>query len=87
MVNDRGFIREQKKYLVSGFYLLFFLSGIAGLVYQGLWLRMFALVLGNSLHSVSLVFSSFMGGLGLGALLFGRYVKGRNDLLGIYIVL
>jgi len=80
-------MREQKKFLVGGFYLLFFLSGVAALVYQSLWLRMFTLVLGNSLHSVSVVFSSFMGGLGLGALLFGRYVRGKKDVLGIYIVL
>jgi spermidine synthase len=80
-------MKEQSKIVVSGFYLLFFVSGVAALVYQSLWLRMFTLVLGNSLYSASIVFASFMFGLGLGAWLFGRYIEDRKDILGVYIVL
>ena len=80
-------INERKEYLVGGFYLLFFVSGAAGLVYQSLWLRMFTLVLGNSLHSASIVFSSFMCGLGLGAFIFGRYIEGKKDILAVYVAL
>ncbi|MBN2290528.1 MAG: fused MFS/spermidine synthase, partial [Candidatus Glassbacteria bacterium] len=78
---------EQKKFLVPGFYLLFFISGVSGLVYQSLWLRMFTLVLGNSLHSASLVFAAFMCGLGLGAWFFGRYVERKKDILVVYVAL
>jgi len=80
-------MKEDRKALLFIFYLLFFLSGIAGLVYQTLWLRMFTLVLGNSLHSASIVFSSFMGGLALGAWLFGKYIKGKKDVLAVYVIL
>ncbi|HUU27704.1 MAG TPA: fused MFS/spermidine synthase [archaeon] len=80
-------MKEEKKFLVSGFYLLFFLSGVSGLVYQALWLRMFTLVLGNSLYSANIVFSAFMCGLALGALFFGRYIKGKRDIIPVYIFL
>ncbi|RLB12510.1 MAG: hypothetical protein DRG82_16985, partial [Deltaproteobacteria bacterium] len=80
-------MKEEKKSLVLGFYILFFLSGVSGLVYQSLWLRMFTLVLGNSLHSASLVFASFMCGLALGAWLLGRYIRSRKDPLAVYVVL
>ena len=80
-------MKENRKALLFVFYMLFFLSGIAGLVYQTLWLRMFTLVLGNSLHSASIVFSSFMGGLALGAWLFGKYIRHKKDILAVYIIL
>jgi len=80
-------VKEDRKVLLFIFYLLFFLSGIAGLVYQTLWLRMFTLVLGNSLHSASIVFASFMCGLALGAWLLGKYIKGKKDVLAVYVIL
>ena len=80
-------MKAERKILLSGFYLLFFLSGAAGLVYQTLWLRMFALVLGNSLHSASVVFASYMCGMALGAWLFGRFIRARKDPLAIYAAL
>ncbi len=54
--------------LVSG---LFLLSGVAGLVYEILWSRRLALVFGTTLPAVTAVLSAFMGGLGLGSLIFG----------------
>ncbi|MFH1068974.1 MAG: fused MFS/spermidine synthase [Candidatus Glassbacteria bacterium] len=73
--------------LVASLYLLFFLSGISGLIYQTVWLRMFALVLGNSLHSAGTVFAAFMGGMALGAWLFGGVVKRTRDPLLLYIAI
>src|SRR3990172_9373242 len=70
---------------MASLYLLFFLSGISGLVYQAVWLRMFALVLGNSLHAASTVFAAFMGGMALGARLFGGAVKRMKDPLVLYV--
>ncbi|HLA38637.1 MAG TPA: fused MFS/spermidine synthase, partial [Candidatus Glassbacteria bacterium] len=70
---------------MASLYLLFFLSGISGLVYQAVWLRMFALVLGNSLHAASTVFAAFMGGMALGARLFGGVVKRSKDPLVLYV--
>ena len=66
---------------------LFLVSGAAALVYQAVWLRMFALVLGNSLHSAATVFAAFMGGLALGAWLFGRVSNRLGDRLLLYVLL
>lgn len=66
------------------FYPLFFVSGAAGLVYQSLWLRLFTLVLGNSLHSAAVVLAAFMAGLALGAWAAGRRLERVKDRLGLY---
>src|SRR5690349_14705052 len=49
----------------------FFLSGIAGLVYQVTWVRQFGNVFGNTMHSASIVVAVFMLGLGVGSYLAG----------------
>ena len=53
-------------------FLLYFLSGIAGLVYQIVWVRAFGNVFGNTTRSAALVTAVFMLGLGLGSYLIGR---------------
>jgi spermidine synthase len=55
---------------------LFFLSGICGLVYQTLWLRLLSLVFGVTIYAASTVLASFMGGLALGTMAAGR-LSGR----------
>jgi spermidine synthase len=51
---------------------LFFVSGISGLIYQSLWLRMLSLVFGVTVYAASTVLASFMAGLALGTLAAGR---------------
>lgn len=51
----------------------FFLSGVAGLLYQSLWIRMLTLVMGGTTAALTTVLIAFMGGLALGSALFGRY--------------
>ncbi len=51
---------------------LFFLSGISGLIYQSLWLRLLSLVFGVTVYAASTVLASFMAGLALGTLFAGR---------------
>jgi len=58
--------------LVTG---LFFLSGSAGLVYQVLWMRQLGLFFGSDMYGVSIILSTFMGGLALGSLLGGRLAE------------
>ncbi|MHC4128512.1 MAG: spermidine synthase family protein, partial [Planctomycetota bacterium] len=48
-------------------YVIFFLSGIAGLGYEIVWTRMFAIGLGHEMPSVLAVVAAFFGGLALGA--------------------
>lgn len=51
---------------------LYFLSGISGLMYQVLWLRLLAVVFGVTAYAASTVLASFMGGLAIGSLVGGR---------------
>ena len=51
--------------------LLFFLSGITGLVYEVAWARNAAVIFGSTLHSTSTMLAVFMGGLAAGSLFFG----------------
>ncbi|HTL46600.1 MAG TPA: fused MFS/spermidine synthase [Verrucomicrobiae bacterium] len=53
----------------------FFISGICGLVYQVAWLRVLSLVFGNTTFATSTILSSYMAGLGLGALYFGNRIE------------
>jgi spermidine synthase len=52
--------------------VLFFGSGISGLIYEQVWLRYLTLVFGVTIYAVSTVLSAFMGGLALGGFLAGR---------------
>src|SRR5438105_10839655 len=56
--------------LTYGF--LFFLSGATGLIYELLWVRVLYQSFGSTIQSVTTVVTAYMGGLGLGAWLFGR---------------
>ncbi len=51
--------------------MAFFLSGIAALVYQVAWQRLLFVVVGVDIESVTIVVSTFMFGLGVGAVLGG----------------
>lgn len=50
----------------------FFLSGMTGLVYQVIWLRVLATAFGSTTLATSVVLTAFMGGLALGSLVGGR---------------
>jgi len=53
-------------------YLLFFLSGFCGLVYEIIWMRHFAVSFGNTTYAITVVLAAFMGGLAAGSRWFGR---------------
>src|SRR5438874_52576 len=53
--------------------LLFLLSGATGLVYELLWVRLLYQAFGSTVQSVTTVVAAYMGGLGLGAWLLGRW--------------
>ncbi len=58
-------------------YLIFLLSGGAGLIYQVIWVRVFGNLFGSSVLSAALVTAIFMSGLGVGSYLAGRYADRR----------
>jgi len=83
--------RDLKKNHLSAFSFVvlscFFFSGLAGLIYQILWLRMIDKVLGSAPFAVATVLSVFMGGLALGSRLAGRHIdriRSRSNLLSLY---
>jgi spermidine synthase len=47
--------------------VLFFSSGISGLIYQVVWVRMLSLAFGVTVHAISTVLAAFMAGLALGS--------------------
>jgi len=65
----------------------FFLSGMAGLVYEVVWTRKLTLIFGTTLYSVSAVIAIFMGGLAVGSLLFGRLADRMKRPLLLYAAL
>jgi spermidine synthase len=64
--------------------LLLFGSGFCALLYQTVWLRQFRLIFGASTAASAAVLAIFMGGLGLGGLLFGERVERSRNPLAFY---
>jgi len=70
------------------FILYFFLSGMCGLIYEVVWVRLFGLVVGVTIYSFTTVLVAFMSGLALGAYLGGRYAdKTTRNPLRVYGIL
>lgn len=68
-------------------FLLFFLSGISGLLYQVVWMRMAIRVFGCTVYATSVVLSAFMCGLALGSWLLGRYADRAERPFRLYAIL
>lgn len=60
---------------------LFFASGLAGLVYQVVWLRMLVRILGVTVFAVTTVVAVFMLGLAGGSFAVSRLLRGRRSRL------
>ena len=59
-------------------------SGVAALIYQVVWMRRLALVFGSTTLATSTVLAAFLGGLAIGAVLWGR-VADRRPSAGLAI--
>ena len=57
------------------YFLLFFLSGIAGLIYESIWSHYLKLFLGHAAYSQTLVLVIYMGGMAAGAWIAGNRIK------------
>lgn len=79
-----AFIRSRFAWLLPTLVVLFFLTGMSGLIYQVLWLRLLSLVFGVTTWAASTVLASFMGGLALGSFLAGRFVDRARRPLMLY---
>ncbi|MFP2904471.1 spermidine synthase, partial [Pyxidicoccus sp. 3LFB2] len=63
---------------------LLFLSGATALVYELVWSKYLGNVLGNSGQAHAVVLATFMGGLALGASVFGRTADRVKNPLALY---
>src|SRR5213080_883550 len=68
----------------SVLYLIFFLSGATGLVYEVIWVRLTGLVFGNTSQAISTVLGAFMAGLALGSWKLGQKADRIRNPLRMY---
>src|SRR2546423_9887036 len=72
--------------MLFAFYALFFLSGAAGLIYESIWTRYLALLVGHSAYAQILVLTIFLGGMAVGPVLVGRYSERLRSPLISYAI-
>jgi spermidine synthase len=65
-------------------FFIFFLSGMSGLIYEVVWLRILIRVLGCTVYATSTILGAFMAGLALGSYILGKYVDQSTRLLRLY---
>ena len=62
----------------------FFLSGLAGLIYEVVWARQLSLFLGITSFAHTAVITAYMAGLAAGSLFFGRWADRHTEPLKMY---
>src|SRR6266508_1299929 len=70
----------------SVFFLLFIVSGFAGLVYESIWTHYLKLFLGHAAYAQTLVLALFMGGMAIGSWLCSRRSAHWKNLLRGYAI-
>src|SRR5882672_1332072 len=68
----------------SVFFLLFTVSGFAGLIYESIWSHYLKLFLGHAAYAQTLVLALFMGGMAIGSWLCSRWSQSWKNLLRGY---
>ncbi|WP_194271210.1 fused MFS/spermidine synthase [Zoogloea sp. 1C4] len=69
----------------GGYVVLFFLSGLAALIYEVLFAKRLAVVFGSSSLATYTVLATYMGGMALGAWLGGCIAQTRRQLVERYV--
>ncbi len=80
-------VLSRYKHVSIALILMFFLSGMCGLIYEVVWQKMLELVFGISTYSTTIILASFMGGLALGSYFFGKFIDRFSQPLKTYAVL
>lgn len=73
--------------IIALMFVVFFTSGIAGLIYQVAWSRLLHLVIGVSIFAITTVICTFMAGLAIGSYVIGRWGDRWRDPLLAYGVI
>ena len=76
-------LRKSKSLILA----LFASAGFSSLVFQVVWQRELSIVFGGAIHSTAVILSSYMAGLALGSLLFGRVAAKRSDRMRLFGIL
>ncbi len=75
-----------RKSFLGIIFSLFFLSGLAGLVYESIWTHYLKLFLGHAAYAQTLVLIIYMGGLALGSWLASVYTPKIKNMLQTYAI-
>src|SRR3954464_14138937 len=67
-------------------YLVFIISGAAGLIYESIWTRYLGLFVGHSAYAQVIVLVIFLGGMSLGSYFVGRVTLGLTNPLRWYAI-
>lgn len=62
----------------------FFFSGVAALLYEVVWTRLLGVMFGHTVHAITTVLATYMGGLALGSVLLGRRADRMARPLRVY---
>lgn len=79
VMDQTGTLR--KHHLILAF---FFLTGLTGLAYELVWIRLLILSFGSTQFAITTVLATFMAGLALGSVIFGRLVDRYPYPLKVY---
>lgn len=70
----------------GAFFLLFTISGFAGLIYESIWSHYLKLFLGHAAYAQTLVLALFMGGMAIGSVICSRLSGRWRNLLRGYAI-
>ncbi len=76
--------KERSNRLILGF---FFLTGLTGLAYELVWIRLLILAFGSTQFAITTVLVVFMAGLALGSFIFGRIIDSHPTPLKVYAII
>ena len=71
--------------MIRVLYLLFVLSGTAGLIYESIWTRYLGLFVGHDAYAQIIVLVIFLGGMSAGAALVSRWSERMKEPLYGYV--
>lgn len=76
--------RSQRLWLV---FTLVFFSGVSALIYQVVWQKYLAILLGAQARATAIVLAIYLGGISVGYAVFGRWCRWKRwNLLGAYAI-
>jgi len=84
---DGDNVAAPRRVIIPCLMAIYFVSGICSLIDEVIWVRLLKLTLGNTIYASSIVVSTFMGGLALGAFVMSRYADGIRRRFRLYAFL